>query len=263
MKVSLESSALLSSSMASASAAKAKATAKATAAYPSPLLSQASYGVSDTDCPSVEDPSLLFFNNEVRARQAVQYAMISNPEFDRFDVHSIVGYGANAAVVCARYRNKSDSTARSVAVKIIYKNPLYSTTASDTWAPEVLLHRRLSTFPDHPNVLKSYEHFQDEKHFYLVTDLVDGNWLSELNLAGVTDLDAAFSFYNPRTDTTVRLCSSLGGSSDLWAWSIKATNSCRDKSGLPIPVDSGRLIFAQIALAAHRKWLFRKTPPQT
>jgi hypothetical protein len=85
-------------------------------------------------------------------------------------------------------------------------------TNNDELAPEVLLHRRISVFHSHPNILMAHAHFQDKRHFYLVTDLVEGDWLSRFSkVPGFNDASSTFSFWNSRLNCRQRVACSVGG----------------------------------------------------
>ncbi|KAI9353037.1 kinase-like domain-containing protein, partial [Zopfochytrium polystomum] len=197
--------------------------------------------------------------NELRARKAVRYAIITNPTFDKFSVISIVGFGSNGAVVSARPRGRDAPEDAILAIKIIYKSVSASPTAkpptaNDPWPHEVLLHRRLSAHHAHTNLLHSHAHFQDLKHFYVVLDLVDVDWLHRFGDSSNGGVVGEMRFRNARTGRRHSITVSPGGKADLWAWSVEVTTpadtskSTASKALAP-PVESCRALFADIARA--------------
>ncbi|KAJ1568907.1 Checkpoint kinase 2, partial [Cladochytrium tenue] len=203
--------------------------------------------------------------NEWRARRAVRHAVCNNDTFDRFDVLAIVGYGSNGAVVSARPRARDAPAGVLLAIKIIYKSKATSSTstnatgdvvgtANDPWPHEVLLHRRLSAHHAHPGMLHSHAHFQDERHFYLVMDLVDADWLARFADPSSGGVVSSFAFVAPRTRTRHRVLVCPGGKADLWAWSVDATTPPGAEANpvasqvLP-PREACRAIFRDVALA--------------
>ncbi|KAJ3289890.1 hypothetical protein HDU76_007466 [Blyttiomyces sp. JEL0837] len=95
---------------------------------------------------------------------------------------------------------------------------------------EIALHKLLSSNHPHPNLLALYNHFEDSLHHYIVTELADTNWLDHLaeqmsssnNNPNTDESTTTFEFINPRTGKLVSLRYMLGGSPDLWAWTIAA-----------------------------------------
>ncbi|KAJ1559765.1 hypothetical protein HK405_009431, partial [Cladochytrium tenue] len=185
--------------------------------------------------------------NEWGARRAVRHAVCNNDTFDRFDVLTTVGYGSNGAVVSARPRSRDAPAGVLLAIKIIYKSKATSSssttaagdvigTANDPWPHEVLQHRRISAHHAHPGMLHSHAHFQDERHFYLVMDLVDADWLARFADSSSGGVVSSFAF------------------AGLWTWSVDATTPPGAEANpvasqvLP-PREPCRAIFRDVALA--------------
>lgn len=88
---------------------------------------------------------------------------------DSYRIGSKLGDGAFGSVRKITHR----VTGEVRAVKTIHKKTLRSEEERQTFFNEVSVLRSL----DHPNILKLYEFFQDEKNYYLITELCSGGEL--------------------------------------------------------------------------------------
>ena len=88
---------------------------------------------------------------------------------DAYKVGKRIGHGAYSSVHALVHR---ESKAKR-AVKVIAKKKLKTDEERKMIFRELGVLRRL----DHPNVVKLYEYFQDDKSFYVVTELCEGGEL--------------------------------------------------------------------------------------
>ncbi|CAG9317475.1 unnamed protein product [Blepharisma stoltei] len=88
---------------------------------------------------------------------------------DTYRIGSKLGDGAFGSVRKITHR----VTGEARAVKTIHKKTLRTEEERQTFFNEVSVLRAL----DHPNVLKLYEFYQDEKNYYLITELCNGGEL--------------------------------------------------------------------------------------
>ncbi|KAJ3287664.1 hypothetical protein HDU76_007790 [Blyttiomyces sp. JEL0837] len=176
--------------------------------------------------------------NEIKARVAVRFALRNCEKLDAYFVERILGFGANGVVFSAHTR--TSPTTYHVAIKIIYKD-LNSQQQSQSQQqqhhlpPEITVLRHLShRSKSHPNVLKRLTDFQDDRHFYLVTEASETEWTSvsignNNNANGGDSMDSdggdvspfetqPLIFFNPRMNRYEKVSVSQG-CTDLYAWS--------------------------------------------
>ncbi|KAI9355625.1 kinase-like domain-containing protein [Zopfochytrium polystomum] len=197
-------------------------------------------------------------HNTIKARKAVRYALRTSPRLDPFRVDRILGYGSNGAVVAGHVA----ATGQPVAIKLIYKSAASAASASrthdDALPREIELVQLLAAEPfSHPNLLHAHDAWQDDRHFYLVTELFGSDWLSVLfDPAQPPAQEDLLTFYNPRRGTTHTLRVSPG-SADIWAWSIAQKHHigqsfARRHPGAPAAA-------APLADPRHVRQIFQKT----
>lgn len=104
---------------------------------------------------------------------------------DSYRIGSKLGDGAFGSVRKITHR----VTGEHRAVKTIHKKTLKSEDERQTFFNEVAVLRTL----DHPNVLKLYEFYQDEKNYYLITELCSGGELFDriINNGSFSEAQAA------------------------------------------------------------------------
>ena len=91
-----------------------------------------------------------------------------------YKIKEELGAGAYATVMSAIHRN----TGALRAVKIIPKSRISSKVARETFLHEVDMLREM----DHPNIVRVFEYFQDEKYIYIVMELCAGGELLDIIL---------------------------------------------------------------------------------
>ncbi|ORY46848.1 kinase-like protein [Rhizoclosmatium globosum] len=185
-------------------------------------------------------------SSEEKARVAVATAFKLSPHklVRSFAVKRIIGFGSNGVVLAATLN------AAPVAIKIIYKNKV---SFNDAIPPEieVLKYINSASATRNSHILHYVEDWQDENHFYLVTELHGNDWLacapstsSEDSLAPLT-----FKATYENASFTVTLPFSAG-SSDLWAWSYAhRAHMYSTESHTMLPLHPVKQIIKQTALA--------------
>ncbi|KAI9330473.1 kinase-like domain-containing protein [Zopfochytrium polystomum] len=138
-------------------------------------------------------------HNTIKARKAVRYALRTSPRLDPFRVDRILGYGSNGAVVAGH-------------VAATGHPPLPPAPTTMRSPREIELVQLLAAEPfSHPNLLHAHDAWQDDRHFYLVTELFGSDWLSVLfDPAQPPAQEDLLTFYNPRRGTTHTLRVSPG-----------------------------------------------------
>lgn len=91
-----------------------------------------------------------------------------------YKISEELGAGAYATVMSATHKTSGISR----AVKIIPKSRITSKVARETFLHEVEILRQM----DHPNIVRVYEYFQDEKYIYIVMELCTGGELLDIIL---------------------------------------------------------------------------------
>ncbi|KAJ3391705.1 hypothetical protein HDU84_005467 [Entophlyctis sp. JEL0112] len=166
-------------------------------------------------------------DSEHKARLAVvnAFARSTSKLLNTYRVIRIVGFGSNGAVLAA-----TTADCGPVAIKIIYKARASAISAS--YSKPQSLHQRVPSeievikefgapeYSEESNLLRYVDDWQDENHFYLVTELFGSDWLAAVaDSAGSSEKLAALKFEVVRNGSSTEV--SLGfsaGSSDLWAW---------------------------------------------
>jgi eukaryotic-like serine/threonine-protein kinase len=109
-------------------------------------------------------------------------AVVGSLLLDRFHVTRKLGSGGFGVV----YRAWDERLERDVAIKVIE--------VRGEAGRRVLREAKAAARLNHPGIVTLYEFGQDERHAYLVSELVDGETLRELSLAGaLSDLDVGES----------------------------------------------------------------------
>ncbi|KAJ3194892.1 Serine/threonine-protein kinase pim-3 [Irineochytrium annulatum] len=207
-----------------------------------PLPPAAAVPCATTPDDDASDAKLDFY--EITARKAVRYAVRNCPELEAFQIHRVVGFGANGVVLGALFGPQP------VAIKITYKRQGGLATPR-----EIVILRYLARTAPHANVLKHLADWEDSRHHYLVTRLY-----SSSPPPRAVQLDA-LEFENPHNGATHRL-EVVEGASDLRTWLIsqsqrpsnpanRITLPHLDQPTNPPPLVSARAIFANIAQAVH------------
>ncbi|KAJ3082201.1 hypothetical protein HDU99_003355 [Rhizoclosmatium hyalinum] len=173
---------------------------------------------------SVKIPTI---TTEERARQALRQALEGSTILDSYSIVKVIGFGANGVVLAAETINYLGSV-EQVAVKLIYKAPasVYrpAPTNNDKIPSEIKILRAMATEP-HPGLLRYINDFQDEKNFYLVTELFGTDWIeptykiqnSEGHYANnETQTLAPLLYYSQLWGPSSLPFSS--GASDCWGW---------------------------------------------
>ncbi|KAJ3295447.1 hypothetical protein HDU79_009136 [Rhizoclosmatium sp. JEL0117] len=149
--------------------------------------------------------------SEQKARVAVIYAFALNNELflTHFNVCGVIGHGTNGVVLGA----KDLSTGQSVAIKIIYKTQV---STNEPFPSEIGVLKALNSHPlTSSTTLNFVTAWQDEHHFYLVTQFFGTNWM-----ASVPESKLAPILFQSVLDgiTTTHHFAFSTGSCDLWAW---------------------------------------------
>ncbi|KAI8616208.1 kinase-like domain-containing protein [Chytriomyces sp. MP71] len=150
-------------------------------------------------------------SSEQKARLAVALSLQNNTQFRRrFHVRRVIGNGSNGVVLAAHYQDDTHEESLPVAVKIIYKN---KATKLSGLPKEIDLLRKLSLIHELSDVIRYITHWEDEHHYFLVTELFGNDFLS---LAPELSLHLQPFIINQNGFPHSLEFSS--GSSDLWAW---------------------------------------------
>ncbi|KAJ3116036.1 hypothetical protein HK100_001176 [Physocladia obscura] len=180
-------------------------------------------------------------NSDDKARVSVSQAFMHSPEqfLYKYRIQRIIGFGSNGVVVAATINNISSA----VAIKIIYKPRVSSKPSPNPVEIEVL--KSL----DNPILLKYIESWQDENHFYLVTELFGSDWLSLVHTENLSPIvfNVRFSGLSSRISLPFS-----AGSSDLWAWAYAHRIHIWEVSHLEhtmLPTRSIKKIVKQVALS--------------
>ncbi|KAJ3074281.1 hypothetical protein HDU98_011637 [Podochytrium sp. JEL0797] len=174
-------------------------------------------------------------SSEAKARAAVSF-FASSPLSTAYSLRRVVGFGSNGVVLAAK------TNEQNVAVKIIYKH-------------EESKHAALPAEIESLRALKPSNHsirlladWQDERHFYIVTDLFGSDWLA------TQAAKAADSLRSLRIDTPTGSISLpfSAGSSDLWAWAYAHRAHVFSTEGHSmLPLHPIKQIVKQVALALN------------
>ncbi|KAJ3328912.1 hypothetical protein HDU76_009051 [Blyttiomyces sp. JEL0837] len=177
--------------------------------------------------------------NEVKARSAVRFALRTSRKMDHFHVDRVMGFGANGVVLSATaHKNPS----LKVAIKIIYKDRSGSIQVPN----EITILRFLSSDSNaHPYIIRRLADWQDDRHYYLVTENAGHDWTSNL---AIPDSPQPFAFYNPRLNRPEQLSISQG-SNDLYSWATMNWMQSTSASDLATDESTAKSIFVQIAAA--------------
>ncbi|KAJ3014621.1 UNVERIFIED_CONTAM: hypothetical protein HDU68_000193 [Siphonaria sp. JEL0065] len=150
-------------------------------------------------------------STETKARVAVLQAYANSPvQFQtRYQVRSVIGFGSNGVVLSAL--DLASEGHVPVAIKIIYKTVKGNTQATPV---EIASLRELNNIVHSNSLLRCFAAWQDDYHFYLVTELFGSNWLVE-NPEPLKPL--LFKTVSNGTSTMHGL-TFAAGASDLWAY---------------------------------------------
>ncbi|KAJ3016902.1 UNVERIFIED_CONTAM: hypothetical protein HDU68_011956 [Siphonaria sp. JEL0065] len=196
-------------------------------------------------------------NPEEKARIAVAEAYQSSPaEFSgRYSIRGVIGFGSNGVVLSAQ-----DLLAKipaTVAIKIIYKRNPGAKLENKSKPAEIEALRTLTenkegkTFS--PFVLKYFDDWEDEHHYYLVTNVHGSNWLQSLGkssqfLAPLAPL--TFPITGSNGGTVIQSLPISSGSADLWSWScVHRIHIFQAEGHKLIPIDPIKRFIKQTALA--------------
>ena len=117
---------------------------------------------------------------------------------DSYRIGNKLGDGAFGSVRKITHR----VTGELRAVKTIHKKSLRSDEELETLFNEVSVLRNL----DHPNILKLYEFYQDEKNFYLITELCNGGELFDRIISHGSFSEAMAANYMKQILSVVLYC---------------------------------------------------------
>ena len=117
---------------------------------------------------------------------------------DSYRIGNKLGDGAFGSVRKITHR----VTGEIRAVKTIHKKNLRSDEERQTFFNEVSVLRAL----DHPNILKLYEYYQDDKNFYLITELCNGGELFDRIISHGSFSEAIAASYMRQILSVVSYC---------------------------------------------------------
>ncbi|ORY46849.1 kinase-like protein [Rhizoclosmatium globosum] len=149
-------------------------------------------------------PLVSNLTSEQKARVAVIYAFALNHELflTHFNVCGVIGHGTNGVVLGA----KDLSTGQSVAIKIIYKTQV---STNEPFPSEIGVLKALNSHPlTSSTTLNFVTAWQDEHHFYLVTQFFGTNWMAsvpESKLAPILFQSNSMRRYQHLTEGTTLL----------------------------------------------------------
>ncbi|KAJ3231493.1 hypothetical protein HDU81_003719 [Chytriomyces hyalinus] len=172
---------------------------------------------------------------EDKAKVAVIYFSQNNPHARMYELQSILGYGSNGVVIGA-----VDEYGFDVAVKIIYKT--YAG-VSLTNAREIEALKYLAGQMDGGGdevLLKVVADFQDELHYYLVTEKFGFAWMDAGSSPNLSFLDARG-----------KKCSIpfSSGCSDLWGWAyFHRLHMHRTSGSTLLPLNPVKRIMRHVAV---------------
>ncbi|KAI9334933.1 kinase-like domain-containing protein [Obelidium mucronatum] len=188
---------------------------------------------------------------EEKARIAVVEAFVANAtQFaEKYLIRGVIGFGSNGVVLSGQ----DLSTKATVAVKIIYKrNPGGKLTSKAKPAEIESLKSITKSESCSPYLLKYIADWDDEHHYYLVTNVHGSNWLQTLgkNTQFLAPL-APLTF--PITSGGATVIQSLpmsSGSADLWSWScVHRIHIFQAEGHKLIPMDPIKRFIKQTAMA--------------
>ncbi|TPX67308.1 hypothetical protein CcCBS67573_g07538 [Chytriomyces confervae] len=154
----------------------------------------------------------------------------SQMQLSKYIVHEVVGFGANGCVLVG-----VDMSGVSVAIKIIYKG---SVRAGD----EISAMRAVCTASEY--LVQYVEHWEDESHWYLVTD-VCGSAHPSVSVDELQPLR-----FRSDSNGVVRTLRVANGANDLFAWSYAVRSRMFEETGRArIPAEHVKQIVRQISQA--------------
>ncbi|KAI8833655.1 kinase-like domain-containing protein [Chytriomyces cf. hyalinus JEL632] len=175
---------------------------------------------------------------EDKAKIAVIYFSQNNPNAHMYELKSILGYGSNGVVIGA-----VDEYGFDVAVKIIYKTyaGVSLTNAREIEALKYLAGQTGSDAGCDGVLLKFVADFQDDLHYYLVTEKFGFAWM-----------DAAGSLQKLSfVDAKGQRCSIpfSSGCSDMWGWAYFHRLHVHRSSGTTLlPLNPVKRIIRHVAI---------------
>ncbi|KAJ3012796.1 UNVERIFIED_CONTAM: hypothetical protein HDU68_001024 [Siphonaria sp. JEL0065] len=196
-------------------------------------------------------------NPEEKARIAVAEAyQTSSTEFtERYSIRGVIGFGSNGVVLSGQ--DNLSNNPKTVAVKIIYKRNPGGKLANKSKPAEIEALRTLTKNHDvktfSPYVLKYLDDWEDEHHYYVVTNAHGSNWLQTLGknsqyLAPLAPL--TFPISSSNGGTVIQSLPISSGSADLWSWScVHRIHIFQAEGHKLIPMDPIKRFIKQTALA--------------
>ncbi|TPX69169.1 hypothetical protein CcCBS67573_g06949 [Chytriomyces confervae] len=181
---------------------------------------------------------------EDKAKIAVIYFSQNNPHARTYELKSILGYGSNGVVIGA-----VDEYGFDVAVKIIYKTyaGVSLTNAREIEALKYLAsqtddHAAAAAGGDDAVLLKFVADFQDDLHYYLVTEKFGFAWMEDAagTLQNLSFMDAK------GTKCSIPFSS---GCSDMWGWAYFHRLHMHRSSGTTLlPLNPVKRIMRHVAV---------------
>ncbi|KAI9334939.1 kinase-like domain-containing protein [Obelidium mucronatum] len=187
-------------------------------------------------------------STETKARVAVLHAFANSPvQFQsRYHVRSVIGFGSNGVVLSALdlASGADASSCVAVAIKIIYKSIKGN---SQSTPIEIASLRELNSMVESQSLLRCFAAWQDDYHFYLVTELFGSNWLVE-NPDPLKPL--LFKTVSNNNIAKMHGLTFAAGASDLWAFMYACRSHLYKTEGhTSIPQKHVKHVILQVALA--------------